>query len=230
MASAVRDMQEEAMRATARTPRRSRAHASEKAMMTAAPLRLSRSRRGTRKVGLLDRPQTASVSLVPAPPDCARDELRGPPDCRVADALALTTATGPTGYRHATPRSFPSPARSLRGRPAGTGVPARSIITLAAALRSSPRSANIRTPGSPDPARKIIHQEQQRAVLRRLGQRPVRSRGHRQTFGVNRPARSVVEAVGSAWDDMPGQCGDRRPPRQRHRGEGHRNGGPPVSA
>ena len=44
MASAVRDMQEEAMRATARTPRRSRARASEKAMMTAAPLRLSTSR------------------------------------------------------------------------------------------------------------------------------------------------------------------------------------------
>ena len=60
MASAFRDMQEEAMRATARTPRRSRTRAGEKAMMTATPPRLNRSRRGSRKVGLVDRPRTAS--------------------------------------------------------------------------------------------------------------------------------------------------------------------------
>ena len=55
-------------------------------------------------------PTAASVSLVQAPPDCAGDELRGPPDRRVADALAMTTATGLMDHRHEPHRDCRQPS------------------------------------------------------------------------------------------------------------------------
>ena len=68
------------MGAIAKTLQRSRTQRIEKATLTPTPaLGEHLQNRQLEKVGLLDRPRTASVSLASAPPDYPGDELRDPP-------------------------------------------------------------------------------------------------------------------------------------------------------